>query len=1229
MNEPLVSLILLSYNYARFIGDAIRSILAQTYPHWELLVIDDASTDSSVDVIRSFNDPRLRLLRLESNLGASAAYNLAYASCRGQYVGSIDADDFLAPRKLELQLEEFAIHSDLDVLGTFVTEVDAAGNTVDGETAAWFNQNLDFDDVENWLMENHLCHSSVLLKRSAHDRFGGLNPHLHVAADFELWLRALAQGARFRVLPEQLLFSRQHESNAWNQIGPGHLFLEFAYLFSAHLAPHLVERRRTELFEPCLSFFTGHFLATDDDGARGAAVAELLNFALHPRDFAGFAAAFERGCGPHWPAILDAIGRTARDRAEGEGTDDQTVKQELLAAAAERDRRWQRLQAMLSGRLAREHDLLYVIGRRDTQLSEMHAALAAQREREQDLRREVDDRDALLLQVKTSLADETERYQSVLSEAAAANSKLAAVGTELERISAELDTLHSSKSWRLVTLAWRLRARLRLGARGPKAPPQRPRLGVAVWRAARLAYRLLPISGRRRGQLRRNLLAWLSVPDEVAPELAVERLRDLVQALTWRRVGSAVKLLLRGNLPALRMHANLLVQHTVNQQTREAAFLEAPGEFVVLDPQPWPADEPLVSVIIPCYNYGHFVAEAVDSVLAQTFRNFEILVVDGGSEPSSLAHLKDLRRPQTRIFFREGRHFVGDNRNYGIALARGKYVCCLDADDRIQPTYLEKALFILETQDYDLVSCSFRCFGDSSAIYHLERHPTLADMLKGNQVSTCAVFRKQLWSRAGGFQDAGIGGDYIYEDWRLWVRCAALGARFANIVDEPLLWYRVHSAGSLSSQNQAVPPMDRQRQAMADFNRDVLTEEAHRQSEENRRRQVRMHDGLVNLKSGWPASPADAPVILIAMPFLVVGGAERLLSAVAGHLARRGFRIVVVTTEYVYPTYGDATPWFAAVTSEVYHLPRFLEPGRWQEFIFYLLETRRPALLWIIGSRVFYELLPKVKQCYPALPVIDLLFNTVGHTASNRKHARYFDRILVENGEVAAWLEKAGEQPERVRQIPSGVDLAEYRPAAGPRRLPVELDIPAGSFLVGYSGRLSEEKDPDTFLDIARYSRSDPRLVFLMTGAGPQAEQIQKRVEKMALGNRLHFLGQVEEVKPFMAAYDVLVLPSKFDGRPVAVLESLALGVPVVASRVGALPELIEDGVNGFLCEPGDAAGFAERIRWLADHPQEHRRMKAAARKFAEAALGADPMFAAYEQAIRELIEPRRLTLAV
>src|SRR5690349_21750474 len=99
-SAPLISIISLSYNYARYIGQAIQSVLAQTYPHWELVVVDDASEDESLEVVRRFDDPRIVVLPLASHQGASAAYNAAYARCRGQYLGTLDADDQYLPDKL-------------------------------------------------------------------------------------------------------------------------------------------------------------------------------------------------------------------------------------------------------------------------------------------------------------------------------------------------------------------------------------------------------------------------------------------------------------------------------------------------------------------------------------------------------------------------------------------------------------------------------------------------------------------------------------------------------------------------------------------------------------------------------------------------------------------------------------------------------------------------------------------------------------------------------------------------------------------------------------------------------------------------------------------------------------------------------------------------------------------------------------------------------------------------
>ena len=95
----------------------------------------------------------------------------------------------------------------------------------------------------------------------------------------------------------------------------------------------------------------------------------------------------------------------------------------------------------------------------------------------------------------------------------------------------------------------------------------------------------------------------------------------------------------------------------------------------------------------------------------------------------------------------------------------------------------------------------------------------------------------------------------------------------------------------------------------------------------------------------------------------------------------------------------------------------------------YIFASRRIDLLLIVGSAYFYQLLPSLKAEYPRLPVADLLFNVIGHTGSNRRYAELIDLNLVENQEVSRYLTEAGESPDRIKVIHSGVDLERYRPS--------------------------------------------------------------------------------------------------------------------------------------------------------------------------------------------------------
>jgi GT2 family glycosyltransferase len=202
-----------------------------------------------------------------------------------------------------------------------------------------------------------------------------------------------------------------------------------------------------------------------------------------------------------------------------------------------------------------------------------------------------------------------------------------------------------------------------------------------------------------------------------------------------------------------------------------------------------------VSVIIPCYNLGQYLDEAVESVLAQTFQDFEIVVVDDGStDPTTQALLADYRRPKTRVI-RAAHAGVSAARNVGIANSTGAYLCALDADDRLEPTYFEKAVPVLDADpSITWVSCWLRAFGDEEWEWKPERCD-LPALLWEDTVLTASLVRREAVVAVGGYDtQIPIQGA---EDWDLWLTLVERGGRGA-ILPEVLFTYR-RRAGSLST----------------------------------------------------------------------------------------------------------------------------------------------------------------------------------------------------------------------------------------------------------------------------------------------------------------------------------------------------------------------------------------------------------------------------------------------
>lgn len=197
---------------------------------------------------------------------------------------------------------------------------------------------------------------------------------------------------------------------------------------------------------------------------------------------------------------------------------------------------------------------------------------------------------------------------------------------------------------------------------------------------------------------------------------------------------------------------------------------------------------PRVSVIVPCFNLGAFLDEAVDSVLTQTFQDFEILIIDDGStDPETVSLLSDYRRPKTTVFRTPNRGLAAA-RNYLIDRAQGMYLCALDADDRLHPEFLARTVSVLDADpSLSFASPHLQMFGDEEGIWPDVDRCDLETLLGDDTVITPALVRRDAVVAVGGYDERMPSqGD---EDWELWITLVEAGHR-GTILPDVLFFYR-------------------------------------------------------------------------------------------------------------------------------------------------------------------------------------------------------------------------------------------------------------------------------------------------------------------------------------------------------------------------------------------------------------------------------------------------------
>jgi glycosyltransferase involved in cell wall biosynthesis len=202
---------------------------------------------------------------------------------------------------------------------------------------------------------------------------------------------------------------------------------------------------------------------------------------------------------------------------------------------------------------------------------------------------------------------------------------------------------------------------------------------------------------------------------------------------------------------------------------------------------------PKVNVVVPCYNYEEFVGVAIESVLAQTYPDWVLTLVDDGSTDGSVEIMRGYEGNPRVTLIEQHNAGPARARNNAIEAVASEYVLCLDADDLISPEFVEKTVPLLDAdQSLGFVYTYMLYFGDQELLIRNSEYDF--ELLKReNFVNIASLFRREAWSAVGGFEP-----DLGYEDWDFWL---SLGERgwHGRLVPEPLFGYRRHGVSRVQA----------------------------------------------------------------------------------------------------------------------------------------------------------------------------------------------------------------------------------------------------------------------------------------------------------------------------------------------------------------------------------------------------------------------------------------------
>lgn len=604
-----------------------------------------------------------------------------------------------------------------------------------------------------------------------------------------------------------------------------------------------------------------------------------------------------------------------------------------------------------------------------------------------------------------------------------------------------------------------------------------------------------------------------------------------------------------------------------------------------------------ISVIMPVYNAEKYLAKAISSVLQQTFRDFELIIINDGSTDNSLDIIKSFNDPRIKLISRENRGIVS-TLNEGLEIAKGKYVARMDGDDICEPNRFDEQYNFLETHPkIGVVVSTVELIDENdeslSIIWPEDREAITEKQIRENMPKNNCIAHPAIMIRSKIIKKYKYHNQKNGEDYDLWLRILSDNIVIHKI-NKPLLRYRLHSQSLtqtstegggfiklisikknfLTNQVKRDNWGEIEKNVLKSLRSDYINYYADHSSSKiikypskalrksarayNKSKKIKPYFAEKKmLKEMIPNNLAknDKKNVLFILPWMTTGGADKVALDIASGL-KNEYNWHFITTE---PENDNSwSDYFLKVSKNICHISDFIKFQRNKTyFINNYCKLNNIDRVIISNSISGYISLPTVKKNIKEIKVLDILHGEGGKNDNGgapkfmQPYEVFIDKHIVVSEYLKKYLVNTYKNKnKKITVIHNGVDTNFFKPSSK-----------GAKNKISWIGRFSEEKNPLLFVELAQKNK---KFDFVMAGDGPMYELVKQYIKDNQIHN-LKLLGNIKNSKSLIDESRVIVMTSIMEGLPIVILEAGSMGKPVFVPNVGGIPEYVVKGGNGIM----------------------------------------------------------------